>query len=360
MSQSAIYVILSALPFLVCLLWTVTILLDHLSGRSKKSAGTVLVLFAAVATLLYFCHFLHFNQLGDSFDLQDCVWCFCTLAVYPVFGLWLSRLTSTAPVKPLLFIPAFGPSVLAFITGLILYINDLNPRGLFLAIRCVFVLQVGYTLFYGISSLKRYRGQIANLYADTEGKQLRSVGTMLVLLLITSLASSVFNIIGREVFVGNSLIVIPSLLFSVLLFAILWLGHLPVFDASVIREDFSAQEEENGDAADADVLLEKILAVMREERLYMKKGLKISDLALAVGSNRTYVSNCINRKVGMSFSDFVGRFRVKAAMDILTAVPSGGGVEAAGWKAGFSSRSQFYRSFKKETGLTPGEWLSKR
>ena len=372
MADNIIYLIASVLPFLCCLWWTITLFLEKLSGRNQSPAAGAFLNFVAVSTILYFCHFCHFVFPNSTIaTFAESVWIFCTLSVYPLFGFWIYRLTNAEPGRKGtagFTIPAtviLIPSLVFFTISVVFTIAGVGRKWLMLAVKLFFAAEVVFTAVYGIKALRTYRIVIANFYADTEGKELRSVGTMLTLLLLTSLFSMVSNLVGRDLFVGSVLLVIPSLVFTVLLYSISYIGRRPVFDASSMQKDLiqeegtDAEEKQNTEEDRPDVLLQRIWHAMEADRLYLRQGLKISDLALAVGSNRSYVSNCINNNLGLSFSDFVASYRIKEAVSLLEDVSEGVSIESIGWKSGFASRSQFYRSFKKETGMSPGQWLEK-
>ena len=65
------------------------------------------------------------------------------------------------------------------------------------------------------------------------------------------------------------------------------------------------------------ILYQRICKMMEDEKLFLKKDLKITELATRIGTNRTYVSSCINHHSGVSFSDFIHRYRIEYAMTIL-------------------------------------------
>ena len=98
---------------------------------------------------------------------------------------------------------------------------------------------------------------------------------------------------------------------------------------------------------------------MREQKLYTNANLTILDLANAVGSNRTYVSNAINRTYHISFSQYVARQRVAYAQLILRdpAYRSDkAAIVDAIIRSGFASDQTFYRVFKEQTGMTPAQY----
>ena len=103
--------------------------------------------------------------------------------------------------------------------------------------------------------------------------------------------------------------------------------------------------------------MDRITQQMEEGRMFLKKGLTKEDLARAVGSNSRYVSDCINRKAGCSFIDYVNGYRIRYAQHLLYENPDMRLSEISE-ESGFSSEVTFYRNFKARTGQTPGEWLA--
>ena len=97
---------------------------------------------------------------------------------------------------------------------------------------------------------------------------------------------------------------------------------------------------------------------MDEKKLYLKPGLKISDVAGAVGSNRTYVSNAINNVARMPFADYVNTRRIIYAKKLLSESRSDGdpAITSVASEAGFASFPSFYRAFIKYVGMPPSEW----
>ena len=93
---------------------------------------------------------------------------------------------------------------------------------------------------------------------------------------------------------------------------------------------------------------------MADKQLFLQQGFNINELAAAVGSNRTYVSESINAHFGRTFSDYVNHYRVEYAKNLLQAGAYTIGDIAA--KAGFSSIESFRRNFRNETGLSPSQW----
>ena len=111
-------------------------------------------------------------------------------------------------------------------------------------------------------------------------------------------------------------------------------------------------------ASPANLLMQRIEALMEEQRLYLNSDLKMPDVAALLGVHQNEVSACINNNKGCSFSQFVNGYRVAYAQQLLRDHPEKK-MSQVGLESGFANDTSFYRVFKTITGFTPSEWLSK-
>ena len=103
--------------------------------------------------------------------------------------------------------------------------------------------------------------------------------------------------------------------------------------------------------AESSELSRQITALFMEGQAFLNPHLKVSDVAMAVGTNRTYVSNYFNREAGSSFYDYVNGLRVEYACKLL--VSTGESVKCVAEKSGFNSPQSFIRVFIRLKGVTP-------
>lgn len=135
------------------------------------------------------------------------------------------------------------------------------------------------------------------------------------------------------------------------------LGAADHEQAPVIAQEAPAAEyhEDIDGREDYDELMQRICQLMEEERLYLNPTLKMADIAVALGTSRTTISNCINSQCGCSFPQFVNTYRVAHAQELLRNQPDLKITEVS-MSSGFSSEASFYRIFKSITGTTPTDW----
>ena len=103
-------------------------------------------------------------------------------------------------------------------------------------------------------------------------------------------------------------------------------------------------------------LMERICQLMDEEQLYLRSDLRLHDVAVRLGTNSSYVSECINSVRSQSFSQFVNTYRVCHAQELLRRQPDMKTATVA-TNSGFSTEASFFRNFKAVTGMTPREWV---
>lgn len=351
-----LYTLATVLPLTVCLFWTVLLLLDH-PGRDK--ARKVLTGFGALSTVLYTCHLVYFSGQG-SWPFE-CLYFLCTLSVYPLYNYYVRCLIHKRN-RTDRFAPWLIPGSIICIWGLITGATGGNMIPVQeVTMLCIPVIALVSSINAAVG-LRQFRKGALNYYADTKGKTLDPIFTMIVLLLVMAVSSSSAALVGRESFLGSDLLILPSGICSVLLYLIFYVGYkteIPT-EAILMPETDEQPEPESPIAADQQKqLMERIESQMQQKQLFRTKGLLISDVAEAVGSNRTYVSNCINQLSGVTFSDYINRKRVEYVLELMDGPGKLSLTEMAD-RAGFSDRSAFYRSFKKATGLSPSDFLQKK
>ena len=368
-------ILVSSLPMIVCGVLSVLIVLSLYDCRNM--AKTRLLFFMATATLLYLAHFIYFNRLMAVIPLTDAIYCFCNLAVFPLYYLYIEELTDYRPNRWRQAIYLL-PSLLGGVAvGLLYILMDRQEMTLFIehylygnefaslsgltfwqamihvAVRIVFALQVPLVLYFGFRRITAYNAVVETNYSDIEGKRIVWVKTLLVLFAVTSLVSFVFNLIGRQRFIDEAVpLAIPAVLFSMLLLLIGHVGLNQRFSVQDIEAEVFLESEPIPEDCAYSELLEKIRKLMSEEKLYLYPNLKVSDLARLLNSNRNYIYNAINVEMGISFSDYINSQRIDYASQLLKAHPELS-INDVMFKSGFTSTSAFYRNFKKFKGITP-------
>ncbi|MBR1462801.1 MAG: helix-turn-helix domain-containing protein [Prevotella sp.] len=226
---------------------------------------------------------------------------------------------------------------------------------------------VGVVLVYfnARRNIRSYHRLVDNVYADEEGKKLHSISLIMTLMMVTSVISIAANFIGRHVFVGNAALAIPSLLFSMLIFALAWTGSRQQYgfvDIKEVHEEPAADTQGNTETAPpldgqgesrtpntngkAQQLAMRIDQLMDDEQLYLVSGLKVSDLARQLNTNVRYIQQALNEELNMCFAEYVNRKRVKHAAKLQQQHPDIDTLTLS-VRSGFASLTSYYRNVKK-------------
>lgn len=98
----------------------------------------------------------------------------------------------------------------------------------------------------------------------------------------------------------------------------------------------------------------RLTHLMERETPYTNPDLTLADLANRLDVHPNYLSQVINERAGMTFSDYVGLLRVEAFKQA-AADPKNRHLTllALAYECGFNSKSTFNRQFKKLTGQLP-------
>lgn len=391
--------IFSTLPFGVCLFWSVIFLKEY---RAADPAKRLLTRFMLVCAMLYFSHAAYFNKNVQLFSIVESIYTFCTLAGYPLYYLYIRKLTDATPLR-IRDYWVLLPALLISLAAAVLYIMMGNERIPFvesyfykhdasevthsaiaqaqylrlLVMKTVYAIQLIPVCYFGSKRLTAFNKQVNNFYANTEEKTLTPIRSLLIIFIIFTILSAIANYIGRDFFIQRSwMVIIPSVIFSTMIFSVAYVGFKQKFTAIDFCHDeqTTAEKDESTTVAgniidngrngltaqntNPEYLLlgETMCRVVESRQLFRQKGLLITDVAKLTGSNRTYISNYLNKELNTSFSDFINSYRVEYAKSLLTSKDPEYSILEIFEMSGFTNEVSFYRIFKKHTGVTPKQW----
>lgn len=229
-----------------------------------------------------------------------------------------------------------------------------------------------YGIFYFILSLKvfyRFRRTMKQNYSDINNKDFLWLEKFIVCflsVLVVDLALTVseisfgynvswdgyitiFFIIGAMAYIGRygltqSTIFLPTFLV---------LGHLVKTDKDFAQKPYVDESRKNG-------LKKKFHNLMSDEKLYLSPDLNLRSLADRMEVSDRMLSAFFNEVLECSFYDAINAYRVEEALNKLKSNKIDNyTITGLGLLSGFSSKSSFYRVFKKSTGLTPSAFREK-
>ncbi|MCG8565699.1 MAG: helix-turn-helix domain-containing protein, partial [Desulfobacterales bacterium] len=99
-------------------------------------------------------------------------------------------------------------------------------------------------------------------------------------------------------------------------------------------------------------------SLMEKDRLYTREDLTQQELAEQLGISPHQLSQILTQHMGTRFYTLVNHYRIKEAKTLLLAQPDLKILSIA-HTVGFNTPSAFYRAFKKETQLSPGQFKAR-
>ena len=370
-----IYQVFSTLPLMVCMVMVIQLTLTY--RRRTDKAIRWLLRWAIATLLLYGGHFVYFNHYTNLLPFSDTIYVTMNLLVYPLFLLYISAITDRTPLSQQkrflwsVFLPPITAGLVVgglygamdareaktFITNYLYHGYETKLSGLALlqawahiVCHAIFAIQVVVVIVKGFRRIRRFNKTVQQLYADTENKEIQEIPTILILFIITSLVSTIVNVLGRQIFVDSIIISLPSLAFSALIFALAWVGMQQDFTIQDIpvEQEKETDETENIAAVTPSEhniqIYEKLESMMNEQQTYLNHDLLLNDVAKMLGTNRTYLLQALSSCAHMTFKEYINRKRIAHAEQLIAQNPLTPKTEIA-TLSGYNSMSSFYRNF---------------
>lgn len=106
------------------------------------------------------------------------------------------------------------------------------------------------------------------------------------------------------------------------------------------------------------LIIGKLNECMEKDRLYLNPDLKLQDVAKVVKCNTGELSQVLNMFMNIGFTDYVNKYRIDEFIKrIQDKSASRYTLVSLSEQCGFSSRTSFFRSFKKFKGMSPAEYI---
>ena len=103
-----------------------------------------------------------------------------------------------------------------------------------------------------------------------------------------------------------------------------------------------------------------LLRLMEEEKLYLDPDLTLNKLSQKLRIHYNQLSRVINERFGLSYNDFINKYRIEAAKQkLISSQEKERTILDIIYSTGFYSKSVFNQAFKKFTGMTPSEFRKK-
>lgn len=341
------------------------------------------------AGLNYINQFAVSNDLWEIIPFTDVIFTFSTISCYIIILLYIISLTGKIKKWHLmLFIPPFILSLMVAVAYLmtppdhmtesiqaVIY-NDIPLPECFwcelntyfhLSVKIVRIIVNIFVLTLGYHRLANFQTMVRERFSNSENCDLHEIKNLFTIFVVTSSIAFFADLVGVAFYIDScepKLGVMTT--FAVMLFLIGYNGNKQKFTIDDLRkemyqddisEEFDKKPLETAESQRDDLLI-KINSLMEKDELYLKKDLKVSDLADLLGTNRTYIYNALKTdKEVLSFPSYVNSFRIRHSIELMKKDKNRLVFDIA-TESGFSNESTFYRVFKKECGVSPRQYMN--
>jgi len=126
-------------------------------------------------------------------------------------------------------------------------------------------------------------------------------------------------------------------------------------EIQTLKEKEADLSESKPKATTPEELYRRACIVMESEQPYLDSKYTIDNLARQTFTNKGYLSAAINQISGMTFRNWLAKYRVEYAKRVLLETPDIS-ITQLSKMCGFEGRNSFYRQFSNFEGMTPTEW----
>ncbi|UVD80228.1 AraC family transcriptional regulator [Myroides albus] len=101
----------------------------------------------------------------------------------------------------------------------------------------------------------------------------------------------------------------------------------------------------------------KVEKVLVEDKMFLESDFSIERLEEETGVSKHHLSQLFTLKYNSNFKPYLNKLRISYAIEIIANTKEDINISELGEQCGFNSRTSFFRSFKKNTGVSPSDYI---
>jgi AraC-like DNA-binding protein len=370
-------IIALGLSFFAPFSWAIALLISGMLKSIPKRHLFYLMISSSFMYFMTYVKFLGHTELyAHLFPLQA----FVTPLVFPLFYLYVFTLTAEKviynwryfvhfimPVVFLLLIFIAFKIVMNEEEEVYFMVNLLDSKTLtepkfalayyvysygklYFMLSSIFYLSLTYLRY------KSYIQQIKNIFSTSYNKELTWIKTVGYLFLLTVIFNLIIQYMRNKAILHNEVLISLSFFIFSLFF---WFLGLFGFRQTEIYNVNKVLESETY-TKDPKISKQDIINYLEKEKPYLKPDISIFDFCSVFNTNRTYLSESINKMFNMNFRTLINTYRVAEAKRLLQKAQSANekiSLDNIAVQAGFSNYNSFLRVFKAVENTSPSEFV---
>jgi AraC-like DNA-binding protein len=132
--------------------------------------------------------------------------------------------------------------------------------------------------------------------------------------------------------------------------------NIQIIENSLTEENSTTEEHRESITAD-NLYFQKLELLCKDQHIYTDSTLNREKVAEKLGISPGYVSQIINTITEDNFANYINNYRVEAVKEMISnSEYENYNLLTMGLESGFTSKTTFYKAFKKVTGQTPNEY----
>ena len=335
--------------------------------KQRKQSNMMYMLFLCLAYIAFCClkgSFVLVDNLSDNAYLNGLAF-MIDLAGIPLMMSFFAEVVSPGLVTKRKVLLQFGAQAFFIPVFAIFPTKAVLNVALFCA--CVGII---VSLFLGCFLLLRHRKYIRDNYSYTERVDVNWAINFAVVLAATFVG---FVIVATNVtWTGRTIFYLCMMLSWIYLnklarrHSVVNIPPLVMFAFPIISKNGNEEKiQVDEPTASSDVyavLAEQLKRSMDEDKLYLNPKLTLQDVSAAIGTNRTYLSDYLNKILKTTFYEYINSLRIRRACELIDSMTQENkrSMLEISELSGFNSISTFNRSFAKIVGVTPSQYLAKK
>lgn len=219
-------------------------------------------------------------------------------------------------------------------------------------------------LFYGYRELTKYKKWLDNTTSDNTFPDFGWLKNIFHLSLIIGTFLLVNHALDIIFDLRNTTVLHYHLLILFITFVIYYLGlkgYLQA-DCTFSKDEITAKNNSSSITPSIKLseTLEQLEKAMNEDKVFLNPKLSIYQLSNMLGISQKNLSVVINQHFKTNFRDFINTYRLKEVKSKLNDLDYNHmSILGIALECGFNSEASFYRIFKKNTGISPKEFIQR-
>ncbi len=212
-------------------------------------------------------------------------------------------------------------------------------------------VHMGYYFGRNLGQVKKYTAELSEQYSNINGNvKWLKIFNVSFLIILFFVAAFLYLLLITDIYRRylDYIYVFPiGALFYLISYYLINTEWKPTIKSNAVKYAKSSLNPDN-----ISLYVERLNQLMVDEKVYLDKELRLTDLAEKMKLNAHHLSQLINQNYHQSFFDFINKYRIEEAKEMIEVNPEYTLLQVA-FDSGFNNKTSFVNAFKKFEKTTP-------